>query len=212
MGRDRRVTAHHDEERLPEGVAAHLQRRSAEGPSGIDTLMTLQRTIGNQQVVGLLGRVQRKLTVGPANDPYEREADAVAQRVLSAIRSGPSTPAVEDETHAGPAAIRRLPVVGAAGGDLDSDTESALKSQVGGGGRPLDGRIRGSMESAFGSSFDHVRIHDDHKAADLSNRVQAKAFTIGSDIFLGAGSSSSDHGLLAHELTHVIQQGGTRAF
>lgn len=211
MGRDRRVVAAHDHEHLGDGVATHLQRRSAEAPSGSEALMTLQRTIGNQQVVGLLGRVQCKLSVGPANDPYEREADAVAQRVLSAIRSGPSSPTVEDETSASPPAIRRMPVVGAAGGDLDSDTESQLKSEVG-RGRPLDGRIQGSMESAFGSSFDHVRIHEDRRAADLSNRVQAKAFTIGSDIFLGAGSSSSDHGLLAHELTHVIQQGGTRGF
>ncbi len=177
-------------------------------------LLALQASVGNQAVVAMLGNAQTKLRVGAADDPYEREADQVAQRVVAAIRSGQAGP-VSDEADPVTAeleapGIRRRPTVGAAGGDLDPGTESDLLSQVG-RGRPLDRAIRGSMESAFGSDFAHVRVHDDSRSAQLNERVQAKAFTVGSDIFLGSASSPRDQELLAHELTHVVQQQGPRS-
>lgn len=69
------------------------------------------------------------------------------------------------------------------------------------------------MESAFGIGFGGVRVHADSTATELNNRIQAKAFTTGSDIYFRDGvpdvSSSSGQELLAHELTHVVQQGST---
>lgn len=69
------------------------------------------------------------------------------------------------------------------------------------------------MESAFGVGFGGVRVHADSTATELNNRIQAKAFTTGSDIFFRDGvpdvSTSSGQELLAHELTHVVQQGST---
>jgi len=62
------------------------------------------------------------------------------------------------------------------------------------------------MESAFGSTFDDVRIHTDSDADALNRSVSAKAFTTGSDIFFSQHASPNDTNLLAHELTHVVQQ------
>jgi hypothetical protein len=68
------------------------------------------------------------------------------------------------------------------------------------------------MEPRFGADFSSVRLHADSEAADLNRQVSAQAFTLGRDIYLGAGKTdvTSDSGkhLLAHELTHVVQQGG----
>jgi len=70
------------------------------------------------------------------------------------------------------------------------------------------------MEGSFGVSLDHVRVHADARAADLSRKLGAEAFTYGSHIYFGAGKfdekSRSGNELLAHELTHTIQQQGVQ--
>jgi hypothetical protein len=80
-------------------------------------------------------------------------------------------------------------------------------------GQPLDDATRGFMESRFDSDFGHVRIHSDHNAAKSASKTSAHAYTYGSHIVFGAGqySPASARGvhLLAHELTHVLQQHGT---
>ena len=68
------------------------------------------------------------------------------------------------------------------------------------------------MESGFGSDFSHVRLHTGAEPAELNRRLQARAFTVGSDVFMGENSdlrSPAGQELLAHELTHVVQQGDT---
>ncbi|MDB5998702.1 MAG: hypothetical protein JWP52_401 [Rhizobacter sp.] len=81
-----------------------------------------------------------------------------------------------------------------------------------GGGQGMDHGTRGRMESAFGADFSGVRIHTDSRAADLSQSLSARAFTTGRDVFFGQGEyspgTSSGRELLAHELTHVVQQNG----
>ena len=78
------------------------------------------------------------------------------------------------------------------------------------GGSPLDDGLRRKMERGFGADFSSVRVHTDSTATGLSNRIQAKAFTTGSDIFFSQGAYSPDTSqgqkLVAHELTHTIQQ------
>ena len=76
-------------------------------------------------------------------------------------------------------------------------------------GRPLDVDTRNLMERRFGQDFSQVRIHTDGKAADSANAVHADAYTVGTNIVFGAPYSSqsqSSRRLLAHELTHVVQQ------
>lgn len=80
-----------------------------------------------------------------------------------------------------------------------------------GGGSALDGPTLQRMDSSFGQSFDHVRVHTDAGADGMARDLNAKAFTNGSDVFFRAGqyapgTAAGDH-LIAHELTHVVQQG-----
>ena len=78
-------------------------------------------------------------------------------------------------------------------------------------GRPLDPAVREEMEPAFGQSFESVRVHTDSMSDKLAEGISAKAFTSGSDVFFeeGAYDAASTEGkrTLAHELTHVVQQG-----
>lgn len=155
--------------------------------------------------------VQAKLSVGPANDPFEREADAIAARVVSALRA-PGVTATQ--TLDAPPRVQRSAAVGLAGGDVDAGTERAIRSARG-GGQPLPDSAKSKMESAFGVDFGAIRVHSGPVAADLNDRIQAKAFTTGRDIFFRDGvpdaSTAGGQELLAHELTHTIQQGAVSA-
>lgn len=97
------------------------------------------------------------------------------------------------------------------GGDVTPDVESQIE-QARGGGQSMDDSIRQPLEQAFGTDFSGVRIHTDSQSDTLNRSVQARAFTTGSDIFFRSGEyqpgSSGGQELLAHELTHVVQQGG----
>jgi hypothetical protein len=79
-----------------------------------------------------------------------------------------------------------------------------------GAGRPLESETRAAMESRIGHDFGGVRVHDDGAAADAASSLNAKAFTVGSDVFFAGGKYRGDSAdpLLAHELTHVAQQRG----
>ncbi len=97
--------------------------------------------------------------------------------------------------------------VGLEGGPVSEELAGRISSQRG-GGSPLAEGQRQSMEAAFGASFADVRVHTGAEAETLNRSVSSHAFTTGSDIFFGRGSSPSDQSLLAHELTHVVQQRG----
>ncbi len=87
----------------------------------------------------------------------------------------------------------------------------AIQAELG-SGRPLDGGVKSRMESAFNTDFSPVQIHTDTKAASLSSRFNARAFTVGEHIAFGAGEYQPEtligDALVAHELAHVVQQGG----
>jgi hypothetical protein len=79
-----------------------------------------------------------------------------------------------------------------------------------GGGAPLDGALRGTMESQFGQDFGDVRVHTDAQASASAESVGANAYTVGNDIVFKSGefdaSSASGQRTVAHELSHVVQQ------
>jgi hypothetical protein len=88
---------------------------------------------------------------------------------------------------------------------------SAVHDIVGsGGGTPLDDSTRGTMESAFGTSFENVRVHTDDRASQSAESVGANAYTVGLDVVFKAGQydpgSAQGQRTLAHELAHVVQQ------
>jgi Domain of unknown function (DUF4157) len=96
-------------------------------------------------------------------------------------------------------------VVGVEGGPVGPDTASRIDSMRG-SGAPLDDQTRTSMEGTLGASFGDVRVHAGNDADTLNRRLTARAFTTGSDIFLRGDASTADTHLMAHELTHVVQQ------
>src|SRR5512133_2280904 len=93
--------------------------------------------------------------------------------------------------------------------DLNDETEARINNQRG-GGQPLDGAIQTKMGDATGHDFSDVKVHTDPESHALNEELSAKAFTTGHDIFFREGAYQPGSGegqeLLAHELTHVVQQ------
>jgi hypothetical protein len=96
-----------------------------------------------------------------------------------------------------------------AGGDLDAASSGKLQSAMS-GGSPLPGTTRRQMEGAFNADFSSVRVHADEQSSQLARSMSARAFTVGGHIFLGGGQRTDNHELMAHELTHTIQQGASK--
>jgi hypothetical protein len=183
----------------------------------------LRPILGNQ---GTVLRLQTKLRVNTPGDQHEQEADRVAERVMriptngSAVGLGATSTAAgvqrkcscsgsgskcsqcqEDEpmvqrAAASPTAPRHAPPI----------VNQALQ----GPGGPLDASTRAFMEPRFGQDFSDVRIHADGPSGDAADAIDAVAYTVGRDVVFAHGTyqPSSDRGrkLLAHELTHVVQQ------
>ncbi len=114
--------------------------------------------------------------------------------------------------HLGNAAIQRLLAQRSGDGAFDLDNETAGRiNRSRGSGQPLDGAVQTQMGHSMGNDFSGVRVHTGGESHALNEQLNAKAFTTGSDVFFreGAYSPQSSNGqqLIAHELTHVVQQG-----
>ncbi|WP_167516186.1 DUF4157 domain-containing protein [Mucilaginibacter sp. P25] len=83
-----------------------------------------------------------------------------------------------------------------------------------GGGSPLPAKVRTQLEHQMNANFEQVKIHTGQQAVELCNLSKAQAFTHGNDIYFNAAKfdpeSTAGMNLLAHELTHVVQQNGPR--
>ncbi|MEE8294891.1 MAG: T6SS effector amidase Tae4 family protein [Sphingomonadales bacterium] len=150
--------------------------------------------------------IQPKLEVGPANDRFEQEADQTAERVMRMAE-----PALfKSQISAG---TNQVQAKGAKGGAVPSKVANSIKG-LRGGGTPLPKTSKAFFEPRFGQDFSKVRLHTDAKASQMADSIQAKAFTLGNDIAFAKGAynpeSQSGKQLLAHELTHTVQQGGVR--
>jgi hypothetical protein len=145
------------------------------------------------------------LTVGHADDPAEVAAEARATSVLARLRRYSGGPGDSgSRSTVGPAEVGR------AGGAVASDRSSQISSMIG-RGAPLDASVRSRMEAGFGTSLEHVRVHDGPAAARHNDALGANAFTIGNDVFLGSGVKPGDargEHVLAHELAHVVAEPG----
>ncbi|MFQ5433400.1 MAG: DUF4157 domain-containing protein [Anaerolineae bacterium] len=111
-------------------------------------------------------------------------------------------------------AVQRQTEKGYGGGEISTDIEQSIQSARG-SGQSLPSNVRAPMENAFGTDFSGVKVHTDSQSDTLNQSLQARAFTTGQDIFFRQGEynpgSSGGQELLAHELTHVVQQGGSEA-
>ncbi|MBL0220291.1 MAG: DUF4157 domain-containing protein [Myxococcales bacterium] len=150
-------------------------------------------------------------------DPDEGAADAAADAALAGPELEAAPPGDDDA-----GAANDDDDAGDAGDAVQADGPASAGASVGGrlresidrsrgGGQPLPGGLRSGLETVFGADFAAVRIHADAQAAALAGSIHARAFATGRDIYFGAGhydtQSETGRRLLAHELTHVLQQG-----
>jgi hypothetical protein len=138
------------------------------------------------------------------------EAKGVPEGVPGGM-PGTASPAAEGGPTATPGPISFKPREGNTGKTTDPAAVQARLDT----GSPLDSGIRSQMETAFGQDFSGVRVHTDTKAGTLSEDLNARAFTVGRDIAFASGEYQPGtligDALIAHELAHVVQQGGGTA-
>jgi hypothetical protein len=188
-----------------------------------------QQGYGNASTFRLVSRlrVQRKAVVSSPGDSFEREAEAVATSVVS----GGSTPSISpisgasvareaayEEPKKPPPVVepkKRVeetaePVQAAGGGEVTPEVNDAASAAISnpGPGVPMHPATRATLETRLDTDLGDVRVHEDDAAHRHADAVQARAFTHGSDIWLGRSESQSDLALMAHETTHVVQQRG----
>lgn len=140
----------------------------------------------------------------------DKDKDKIAPKSLTNSIQREETIKEEDKDKIAPKSmLQRQP---SGGMTAAPDIESSIQ-QAKGSGQALSNNIRQPMEQAFGADFSTVKIHTDSKSDNLNQSIQARAFTTGSDIFFRQGEynpgSTGGQELLAHELTHVVQQGGS---
>lgn len=149
------------------------------------------------------------LSVSSPHDGAEREASDVARRVVGMPAPHPSqhTPQAVSP-HA--ATVARIQRMGQGAPTVDGATAARIRASQG-GGQAMPAPLRRFMEPRFGADFSRVRLHTDANAQQLSQRLNARAFTTGRDVFFNAGQYAPDtpagRELIAHELAHTIQQG-----
>ncbi|MCP4136225.1 MAG: DUF4157 domain-containing protein [bacterium] len=183
-----------------------LQNKPRSSDPTVDYIMQLQRTIGNNSVEHLIKNniIQPDLIERQLNNMHREEAVSASESILRQ-----KAPGVMDDLNA----IRVQPKGSSAGSfAVDSSVESGIRSMKG-GGQALSSSANKYYQSRFGHDFSNVKIHTGSKADNLSKAINARAFTTGNDIFFANGEYSpatrTGKMLLAHELTHVVQQGGT---
>lgn len=178
--------------------------------------------------------LQAKLIVGPPGDRYEQEADRVAEHVvrmptpdahqesiapLSPLSGNNAQRACDDCEEELEQSIEtekplRMKSFAGAPPEVPPETEVRLKA-LPQGGQPLPESVRSFFEPRLGSDFGRVRIHTSAPVAETATVLKARAFTLGQDIVFAPGQyapeSVQGKSLIAHELTHVVQQNGTAA-
>jgi hypothetical protein len=153
-----------------------------------------------------------KLAVGRPDDPLEATADRIADAVVNMPPDNAGSP----DTPSAPAENGNPPKLAGEGDGVLAPEYSLAVSAVQSGGRSLVGSERAFMESRFGFDFSRIRIHDQARADTAAKSVGALAYTLGTDVVFRSGvyneGTLSGRWLLAHELSHVIQQscGGTQ--
>jgi uncharacterized protein DUF4157 len=149
-------------------------------------------------------RVQTNLTISAPGDAFELEADRIADHIVSS-------------SHSFGTLSSRVPVqrVARRRDDFGSRAPLGVGEAVAAPSMPVDPNLRRDMEKRFGHDFSRVRIHVDSAAADSARELRADAYTIGEHIVFASGqyapATKEGRRLIAHELTHVVQQSGAAA-
>jgi len=166
-------------------------------------------------------QIQPKLNIGAADDPSEREAEAIAGKVMRmpVSQNGNTFFKSSDITSIQRKSKRseeEEKLQRKSGNGESVTTAPAIVHEVlnSGNGRPLDHSTRSFMETRLNSDFSQVKIHDNSLAAKSADSINALAYTSGNNVVFNSGQykTNTDSGkrLLAHELVHTMQQGGVR--
>jgi hypothetical protein len=199
------------------GAARSAGRNAAPAPTAIaPKIQSVERALGNRNT----GLMHNSLRISQPGDAGELEADRVARRVMAQTFDG----AVAHRPAPVPAQVQRkcqsceeeLPVQRKASGQGAAPAAAGNSAAViTAGGQPLAAPARSFFEPRFGHSFEQVRVHDDAAADRSARALGAKAYTVGRHISFARGQynpgSHAGRELLAHELTHTIQQGDSAA-
>jgi len=202
-------------------------------------ILALQRIAGNRAVTGLIqAKLTVGGADDQYEQEADRVADQVMQRGVQAepaaqrqeeeeLQLKPLVQLQEEEEE-----LQMKPLVQLQEEEEEIQTKSSLRGNADdsfeagrafedrlaaqkGSGSPLPDETRSFMENRFGADFSGVRVHTGGEAVQLNRDLSAQAFTHGQDIYMGGGKFSPDteagKRLLAHELTHVVQQGGAQA-
>jgi hypothetical protein len=179
-----------------ESIATEFSAMPAAGRTSF--FLVLQRTHGNRYAQRVVA--QAKLEIGQIGDIFEQEADYMADTVMRMPKS------IGLRQVGGLLQVKQSPGLGQ---EVDLDLEARI-NLLRGRGLPLPESVRAFFEPRFCNDFNQVRIHTDAQAAELARALNARAFTVGQDVVLGAGQyalgTTEGMRLLAHELTHVVQQ------
>lgn len=190
-------------QRTPNSDAALLQEKEEEEPEKPEEfnhpLLELQEAYGNRAVSELFAEGTREGVPLVAPDGQaEREADDIAARATET-----SSEAVVGTDAAADA--REM--------EFEGTAPESVAAVLDSGGHPLDEEVRAELEGAYGESFEDVRVHTGTQAAESTDDVGARAYTVGKHVVFDQGEyapeTAAGKELVAHELTHVTQQGGS---
>jgi outer membrane protein OmpA-like peptidoglycan-associated protein len=197
------------------GVPGPTQTRPIIGrrpPFRENQVARLQATHGNQGVLKLLhgGLLQKKLAINQPGDRFEQEADRNADAVMRVSDQSITRPDHAIRDAGARQSSRQILQREDAGSSATSFAPPIVNQALGSPGRALDSATRSFMEPRFGHDLSSVRVHTGTLAAESAQAVNATAYTVGQNIVFNHGQYAphSDAGkrLLAHELTHVVQQ------
>ncbi|MCY6493371.1 eCIS core domain-containing protein [Leptolyngbya sp. GGD] len=198
------------ENRLLQNLGTHQHNIAIDAPPVLHEALSLAVRSTNNLII------QPKLTIGAVNDKYEQEADRIAAQVVNQINAPQSLQrgeAIQRQENNEDDKLQMKPLLHSPLEGIPATLElEAEIEHIRGSGQPLAESIRRPMEQAFGADFSGVRVHTDSKSNRLNTSIQSSAFTTGQDVFFrqGAYEPGRQGGLklLAHELTHVVQQRG----
>lgn len=235
----------HQKNNQPDSPASHSFFSKGAGEAFFS-----KKTVENSDSFFKSSGIQPSLEVGRPDDPYEKEADAVASEVVNGLHEKNNVQQQLSSMGLQQMRIQPLPVnkrisrkpqravvkeafylqkkcshcneeekaqmkaghiqFDGGGAAVSSEIETEIQNMKG-GGNAMDEATKQNMESSFGADFSKVRVHTGSQAVQMSQQLNAHAFTVGSDIFFNKGryqpQSKAGAGLLAHELAHTIQQG-----
>jgi hypothetical protein len=196
-----------------------LQRKCAcdESSGGCSACAEQKPEIVQRRAVGVAGSRmaavirESDLLISEPGDESEQEADQVAHEVIRNLGQAPRSFAIRAKPRESTLPRRPGPADGTGEPPLTPSVGAQIRQALG-GGRTLPETIRKPLELRFGYNLGQVRIHTGASAQSASRRLQASAFTLGSNVFFNVGEYNAEtangRALLVHELVHVIQQGG----